>query len=180
MKKSTILALLSALLLATALNSCQSTRKNNIDPDQSDDQTLQNGDSDTLETDVFALNTVANDLLENASFPAMYTLTDDDEISLQFGVDAENFVEMYAACADQYPGIERIFLAKYAENADREGVQTALNDYLETLKAEYIDYVPAEYEKAKNVSLCTDGDYVALVIAGDSDNALKIVKQYIK
>lgn len=184
MKK--IAVLLSALILATALCACQNKQDDLSQPslpntpDQSTDSTDSSTDSDNGEADSFTLDTVADDLLENASFPAMYTLNDADEIALQFGVKTENFTEVYAATADQYPGIERIFLAKYTEDADRDGVYSALNDYLETVQAEYIDYVPSEYAKSKNVTVYADGDYVALVIAGDSAKALNIVKNYIK
>ena len=167
MKKITLLLLL--LLLSVPFSAC--TKKQPID-----DTIPEKGNNETVSV---AVSDIATDLIDNGNFPDMYTMSD-SEIERQFGFSAGQFTEVYAAAADQYPGIERIFIGKLENSDDENEIVDALNRYLETLKAEYIDYVPSEYDKAKDVSVYEKGDYVCLVIAGDSDAALKIVKNYIK
>lgn len=167
MKKITLLLLL--LLLSVPFSAC--TKKQPID-----DTIPEKGNNETVS---FAVSDIATDLIDNGNFPDMYTMSD-SEIERQFGFSAGQFTEVYAAAADQYPGIERIFIGKLENSDDKNEIVDALNRYLETLKAEYIDYVPSEYDKAKDVSVYEKGDYVCLVIAGDSDAAMKIVKNYIK
>lgn len=171
MKKITAVLFLSLLLLSV-FTACKKQAPDNKDSELPDD----------TKTKIvsFTVADIATDLIDNAEFPDMYTMSD-SEIERQFGFSAGQFTEVYAAAADQYPGIERIFLGKL-KNPEEDKTETvdALNRYLETLKAEYIDYVPSEYDKAKNVSVYEKDDYVCLVIAKDSDSALKIVKNYIK
>lgn len=171
MKKT--IPILLAFLLAASLYSCKKEDGGN--------QGNTNTDIDIIDTEetAFTVADVANDLLENASFPAMYTLSS-AEAELQFGISSDDVSELYAATADEYPGIERIFIAKLSENADKKAAKESLEAYLEALKAEYIDYLPTEYAKAKNVSVYESGDYICLVIAEDSTAALNIVKNYIK
>ena len=167
MKKISLLLLL--LLLSVPFSAC--SKKQPVDgtiPEEGQNETVS-----------FAVSDIASDLIDNGDFPDMYTMSD-SEIERQFGFSAGQFSEVYAAAADQYPGIERIFIGKLENSDDKNEIVDALNRYLETLKAEYIDYVPSEYDKAKDVSVYEKGDYVCLVIAGDSDAALKIVKNYIK
>ena len=177
MKKITV-ALLLSLLLITPLCACQ---KQVSDTDSNSDQTqvTPKGDDETEKEPSFTVKDIADDLSKNAAFPVMYVMTD-EEIERQFDFSADLFSELYASAADQYPGIERSFIGKLKDGENKQTVIDSLNQYLETLKAEYIDYVPSEYDKAKNVSVYDKDDYVCLVIAEDSAEALKIVKNYIK
>lgn len=128
-----------------------------------------------------ALQTITVDVLSDSitsqcSFPEMFVL-DADSIEGEFGVDPSLLSEFYAAVPVEYPGIERIFLAKTADISNTSVVLESLQSTFDTIKAEYIDYLPTEYEKAKDAEIISSGDFVALVISADSGYAAKIINE---
>lgn len=171
-----IAVLLLTALLTAGLCAC-SDKESSLSPDG--DSPQQENLSGNVEEETVSVKNIADDLLENGSFPAMYELNE-KEIERQFNLSPSLFSQVYAASADEYPGIECIFIGQLADEASKDEVTDALNSYLETLKAEYVDYLPAEYAKAKQVKVYSKSDFVCLVVAGDSDKALNIVKNHIK
>ncbi len=122
------------------------------------------------------VNVLSERITSECSFPEMFVL-DADSIEGEFGVDPSLLSEFYAAVPVEYPGIERIFLAKTADISNTSVVLESLQSTFDTIKAEYIDYLPTEYEKAKDAEIISSGDFVALVISADSGNAAKIISE---
>ena len=176
MKRTT--TLLAAILLILSLCSC-AKQNADVDKEKETDQNPPVNETEQEENDNISISDIADELIQSGSFPDMYVMNN-SEIERQFDLSIDTFSEVYASAADQYPGIERIFISKLNDKEDMDTVADALNQYLETLKAEYIDYVPSEYEKAKDVSVYKKGLYVCLVVSQDSEASLDIVKEYIK
>ena len=168
-RKTAIIALL--MLILTASFSCSD--KSNIKENDSENEIAEN------EKSYPAMSEISADLIENYSFPNMYTVPQ-EQIESEFGVLLSDFSDVSAAVTTEYPGIERIFLGIAKDDESLQNAKKQLNDYFDMLKAEYIDYLPAEYKKAKNAEIYTDGNFICLVVCSDYKDALKYIKTEIE
>ncbi len=132
--------------------------------------------SDNDDRQPVSVSYLAYELLDECDFPAMYELPAED-IEGTFGVSSDNFVEVYAAVADEYPLIERILVGKLNSDADKEAVINDLNENFEALKNDYAGYAPEEYAKAKNVKIYEKNGLVCFVIVSDYSEAIEVIKE---
>lgn len=169
-KTTLVLSLLAAMLLTAG---CADGNKQNT-PDGK-----PNGEDGTVSPRVYpALSSVAETLMAEYTFPEMYELPE-DQIEGEFGVSLDDFSDIYAATTVEYPGIERIFLGVAKDDASLEDAKDDLAAYFEMLKKEYVDYIPSEYKKAKNLDVYTDDDFLCLVVCDDGKEALNCVKKAV-
>lgn len=172
--KIIISAVLAAVLLAAFPVSCS---KNDKDENINEENTVGNEDNQSFPE----MSELAKKLTDDFDFPDMYVLPE-DQIEAEFGVIPSDFSDICAVTTAEYPGIERIFLGVIAEESSKHisDIEERLNNYLEMLKAEYIDYIPSEYKKSKNAEVYTDGSFVALVICDDCKKALDTLQASIE
>lgn len=168
-RKTAIIALL--MLILTASFSCSD--KSNIKENDSENEIAEN------EKSYPAMSEISADLIENYSFPNMYTVPQ-EQIESDFGINLSDFSDVSASVTTEYPGIERVFLGVAKDEESLENAKEQLNIYFDMLKAEYIDYLPAEYKKAKNVEIYTNENFICLIVCSDYKEALKYVKAEIE
>lgn len=118
--------------------------------------------------------TLGFSLIEKFSFPEMYVL-EKDEIKGEFGVSADICDEVFAAVPIEYPGIERIFIAKITNSENASSANESLSKTFDTIKAEYIDYLPDEYKKAKDVEIYNKNELLVLIISEDYDSIISFI-----
>ncbi len=153
-------------------NSAQEQSKNDVNDNvpvvDTEDSTVPAVTSANLQ-DIYETVISADD------FPPMYELYD-DELSEYFAISPELFTEFKAAVAEEYPAIERIFIGKLVDKESQNAAIAGLESAIEALEAEYIDYLPFEYEKAKNCSIEICGDYIFYIVCENYKEAVKTVK----
>ena len=159
------------MLILTASFSCSD--KSNIKENDSENEITEN------EKSYPAMSEISADLIENYSFPNMYTVPQ-EQIESDFGINLSDFSDVSASVTTEYPGIERVFLGVAKDEESLENAKEQLNIYFDMLKAEYIDYLPAEYKKAKNVEIYTNENFICLIVCSDYKEALKYVKAEIE
>lgn len=178
-KKIAALLICAALSVsATACNEQPSTDAETENENEIETETEIKSDNVDEQTEI-SVEDIAKLITAECQFPTMYVL-DADAVEGEFGIDSALLSEFYAAVPEQYPGIERIFIARVADQANVDAASEALNTVFETVKAEYIEYIPSEYEKTKGAEIITDGNFISLVICPDSKTANKIIKEAIK
>ena len=134
-------------------------------------EVIQNNDQKASE-----LKELGELIINTYAFPEMYIL-EKDEIKGEYGVSIENIDEVFAAVPMEYPGIERVFLAKISDSNLLEIAKTELNKTFDTIKAEYIDYLPDEYKKAKDVDIQYKNDILYLIISEDYDSIVSFINE---
>lgn len=178
--KKLLTIFLSALLLTSLLAACGE------DKTPADDDSLPpvegNGDlgSDESEDEVTDVTSTDNiqaiyeALIATEDFPPMYEISS-DELPEYFTVSADLFSEFKAAVAEEYPAIERIFIGKLSSPDNKSAATKALETAIASLEAEYIDYLPLEYEKAKKCNIEENGEYIFYIVCENIKEAVKTV-----
>jgi hypothetical protein len=133
--------------------------------------------SDTITT-YPAAKDLAEEILSSCSYPDMFIL-EQETIKGEYGVDSALFDDIYASSPTEYPGIERLFIGVVSDKNDVQTIVDNLSKTLDTVKAEYIEYIPQEYEKAKSTEIIIKDRMVAMVITADYDIALEIINNNI-
>lgn len=80
-------------------------------------------------------------------------------------------VSSSAAIADEYVIIK---------TSDVEAIKDALSNHLQKRTGDFTGYVPEEEAKLKKVSVCSYGDYVALLVCDNHSKAVKAFKEAVK
>lgn len=175
--------LLVVTVFATLMVSCgedkTTTTSDDITPPavNTDDIGGDETDPENDSVDVASTNNIQSiydSLIETGDFPPMYVLSS-EELPEYFTVSSELFSEYVAAVAEEYPAIERIFIGKLAASENKDEAVAGLKAAIESLEAEYIDYLPLEYEKSKKCSIEESGDYIFYIICENINDAVKIV-----
>lgn len=125
------------------------------------------------------MKTLSAEIYENCIFPEMFE-PEDADIKGEYGVDASLFDDFYAASPLEYPGIERMFFGVVSDRSNIQEIVSDLGNTLETVKAEYIEYIPTEYDKAKDSEIIVKDRFVSLIITADYDKAVEIINNNIK
>lgn len=178
------LTIAASVILFAACNNTSDTEKNNLpddpainvsDPIQNQDEVEKLVDSDSHDPES-AATVLGMSIIENFSFPEMYIL-EKDEIKGEYGVNTDNIEDIFAAVPMEYPGIERVFIAKIKDKAVSDTAKEQLATNFDTIKAEYIDYLPEEYKKAKDVEIFNKNDLLVLVISEDYDAIISYINK---
>jgi len=124
----------------------------------------------------FDINTLGNDLLENASFDDELVQVNDGIISTLYHFGECESIVAYAgsgATAEEIIIIE----GKNSENA--KNLYEKLKSYLQKKKITFEDYNPSEMYKLKDPVLAQYGNYVVYCISKDNEKAQSIINKYI-
>lgn len=160
--KMTIAALTMASLLLTGCGAEENT-----------DTTESSGTSAAAAADKTPAEKTAA-LLDAVEFPEMVEVTA-DKLLAYYGIDAADVTEMsaYRVGSGAFPDQFGVFVAADAEAADR--VKTAVEAYVESERADFTDYTPAEMYKFDDCFIKLDGNTVYYAVCADNAAAEEIL-----
>lgn len=92
----------------------------------------------------------------------------DDYMTDLYGLDLSTIDDYYGKMSMVNVKSDVILMVK-AKAGQTDAVKTALEARRDAIAASFEMYLTSEYDKAKNGRIVVKGDYVLLVIAGDSD-----------
>ena len=167
MKKTiTIAALAAALLLTGCSNGSSSSGASSSASESSSAAESQN---------VTTAAEKADAVLADVTFSGEMVAVDDETIEFRYGFSAEGLTDYaaYLCGSGAYPDEFGIFTADTAEKADE--VKTSLEKRIETQKATYQDYTPAEMYKFDDCFVKQDGNTVYYAVTADNTKAADIL-----
>ncbi|MBC8569855.1 DUF4358 domain-containing protein [Zongyangia hominis] len=75
---------------------------------------------------------------------------------------------------------EEIAVFKLGDGGDAKALKAAIDARVQQQKDGFVDYVPEEMPKLENCVILSEGNYYALVVAGDASQAEKIFEDCFK
>lgn len=122
---------------------------------------------------------IGNKILEELEFGAMIEL--DDETLLQFyELDASILEEYDANIPMMNVTTQEYSVFKVKDEKDAETVKNAIDKRAEAVQKSFEQYLPDQYENAKNYYVDVNGKYLVFVIHTDVEEAKGIFQGYFK
>ena len=122
---------------------------------------------------------IAEELISSVKFQDEMSKTGKDTAVKIYGMEAADVVragvyESTGATAEEVAAFE----AKDGAAAAR--IREKVGERVETQRAGFQDYRPAEMEKLKDPVIAAKGNYVVLCVSGDNAKAKKVIGSYLK
>ncbi len=122
---------------------------------------------------------IGDKILEDLEFGSMIEL--DDETLMQFyELDASLLEEYDANIPMMNVTTQEYSVFKVKDIKDAETVKNAIDKRAEAVQKSFEQYLPDQYENAKNYYVEANGKYLVFVIHQDSEKAKEIFQGYFK
>lgn len=188
MKKKMLTTLLAGTLLCIALTACGGT-DGSTDSVSDTGVSIENNTSDKDGADITADATDDSTQNENAepkSFEEIYgIITESVELDAPmvvtepyimnaYGIDASTLDEYVFSLSESSISAETVILIN-AGSADADDIVDKLTTWKEYREAELQDYLPEQYSLVADSEVTRQGNYIWLVISGNSKQILEII-----
>ncbi|MBQ1440665.1 MAG: DUF4358 domain-containing protein [Clostridia bacterium] len=161
-----ISVLLSVSLCVGGLVSCG---------DDSSDATKDGVSSVAVNVD---LSAVYGKIIDGASFPDMYTMSD-DYIESYYGLTSEFMEDKVFAVAEDALLADTVAIVKVPAGVDISIVENAFKTVNDQKKLELESYNPEQYARVDKAAIKSFGQYVCYIVSDDNDAVLKIIESNI-
>ncbi len=125
------------------------------------------------------VDTMVKDLEKELEFGMMMKL-DDETLKQFYNLDGSLFEEYSANFPQMNVQTNEYSVFKLKDEKDLDMVKEALVARAETVQKTFEQYLPDQYENAKNYYLDANGKYVIFVIHENVDKAKTLFKNYFK
>lgn len=122
---------------------------------------------------------LAEELKSTVAFEDQLEPVDEDLALSLYGLTDEQVdsMEVYMGTGAK---AEEIAVMEAAEGTDVSVLEEAANHRVESLRTDFVDYIPEEMPKLEDPVIVTSGDYVILCVSGDNEGAQKVIDGYVK
>ena len=118
---------------------------------------------------------IAQKLMDGITFDDELIQLEGDRMTTQYDeINADDLEEytVYVSSSGATP--EEVAVFKLKEGGDAQALEDAIDSRVQDQKDGFVDYVPEEMPKLENCAILHQGNYYALVVAGDSSGAQDI------
>jgi len=157
--KKTIMILLTAML-AVIISACA-------------------GDKDSTIEVKLSAKEMADQMLEKVEQPVLMELSA-EELKELYNIDSAKLEDYSVRVPMMNIKTNEIAIFKVKEAKDVADIQAALKKRAENFQKQFEQYLPDQYENAKNYKLITKGNYVLLVISDSADELIKVYDSFFE
>ncbi|MFJ7647811.1 DUF4358 domain-containing protein [Lysinibacillus sp. NPDC097279] len=157
--KKTIMILLTAML-AVIISACA-------------------GDKDSTIEVKLSAKEMADQMLEKVEQPVLMELSA-EELKDLYNIDSAKLEDYSVRVPMMNIKTNEIAIFKVKEAKDVSDIQAALKKRAENVQKQFEQYLPDQYENAKNYKLITKGNYVLLVISDSADELIKVYDSFFE
>ncbi len=157
--KKTIMILLTAML-AVIISACA-------------------GDKDSTIEVKLSAKEMADQMLEKVEQPVLMELSA-EELKDLYNIDSAKLEDYSVRVPMMNIKTNEIAIFKVKEEKDVADIQAALKKRAENVQKQFEQYLPDQYENAKNYKLITKGNYVLLVISDSADELIKVYDSFFE
>ncbi|QPQ36423.1 MULTISPECIES: DUF4358 domain-containing protein [unclassified Lysinibacillus] len=157
--KKTIMILLTAML-AVIISACA-------------------GDKDSTIEVKLSAKEMADQMLEKVEQPVLMELSA-EELKDLYNIDSAKLEDYSVRVPMMNIKTNEIAIFKVKEAKDVADIQAALKKRAENVQKQFEQYLPDQYENAKNYKLITKGNYVLLVISDSADELIKVYDSFFE
>lgn len=157
--KKTIMILLTAML-AVIISACA-------------------GDKDSAIEVKLSAKEMADQMLEKVEQPVLMELSA-EELKDLYNIDSAKLEDYSVRVPMMNIKTNEIAIFKVKEAKDVADIQAALKKRAENVQKQFEQYLPDQYENAKNYKLITKGNYVLLVISDSADELIKVYDSFFE
>lgn len=157
--KKTIMILLTAML-AVIISACV-------------------GDKDSTIEVKLSAKEMADQMLEKVEQPVLMELSA-EELKDLYNIDSAKLEDYSVRVPMMNIKTNEIAIFKVKEAKDVADIQAALKKRAENVQKQFEQYLPDQYENAKNYKLITKGNYVLLVISDSADELIKVYDSFFE
>ena len=124
------------------------------------------------------IDILANNLKESNIFEDELDQIDKDMVINKYSLDSQK-IKNLISYAGTGATAEEILVIEFYNDEDCEQAKDKIEESLEERNKDFANYLPKEVSKIANHNLETYGKYLILCISNDSNQANKIIKQYV-
>lgn len=124
------------------------------------------------------IDVLANKLKESYIFEDSLDQIDKDMVINKYNLDS-NKIKNLVSYVGTGATAEEILIIEFYNDEDVEQAKDKIEEVLEERKKDFANYLPKEVSKLENHNLERYGKYLILCISNDSNQANKIIKQYV-
>lgn len=158
MKKTMMLLL--TIVLAMVISACAGDKSSTIEVKQSAKE-------------------MADQMVEKVEQPAQMELSAEEFQNL-YNIDPEKLEDYSVRVPMMNVKTNEIAILKVKDAKDVAEVEAAAKQRAENVIKQFEQYLPEQYENAKNYKLITKGNYVLLVISDSADELIKVYDSFFE
>ncbi len=158
MKKTMMLLL--TIVLAMVISACAGDKSSTIEVKQSAKE-------------------MADQMVEKVEQPAQMELSA-EELQNLYNIDPEKLEDYSVRVPMMNVKTNEIAILKVKDAKDVAEVEAAAKQRAENVIKQFEQYLPEQYENAKNYKLITKGNYVLLVISDSADELIKVYDSFFE
>ncbi|MGE7091808.1 DUF4358 domain-containing protein [Lysinibacillus sp. NPDC048646] len=158
MKKTMMLLL--TIVLAMVISACAGDKSSTIEVKQSAKE-------------------MADQMVEKVEQPAQMELSA-EELQNLYNIDPEKLEDYSVRVPMMNVKTNEIAILKVKDANDVAEVEAAAKQRAENVIKQFEQYLPEQYENAKNYKLITKGNYVLLVISDSADELIKVYDSFFE
>jgi Holliday junction resolvase-like predicted endonuclease len=157
--KKTIMILLTAML-AMVISACSGDKDATIEVKQSAKE-------------------MADQMIEKVEQPVLMELST-EELKDLYNIDAAKLADYSVRIPMMNVKSNEIAIFKVKDAKDISDIEAAVKQRAENVQKLFEQYLPDQYENAKNYKLITKGNYVLLVISDSADELIKVYDSFFE
>ncbi|MGE7839502.1 DUF4358 domain-containing protein [Lysinibacillus sp. NPDC093712] len=157
--KKTIMILLTAML-AMVISACSGDKESTIEVKQSAKE-------------------MADEMLEKVEQPVLMELSA-EELKDLYNIDAAKLEDYSVRIPMMNVKSNEIAIFKVKDAKDIPDIEAAVKQRAENVQKLFEQYLPDQYENAKNYKLITKGNYVLIVISDSADELIKVYDSFFE
>lgn len=157
--KKTIMILLTAML-AMVISACAGDKESTVEVKQSAKE-------------------IADQMLEKVEQPAFMELSA-QELKDVYNIDAAKLADYSVRIPLMNVKSNELAILKVKDAKDIPAIEAAVKKRAEDAQKPFEQYLPDQYENAKNYKLVTKGNYVLFVISDRADELIKVYESFFK
>ena len=130
----------------------------------------------TVETDLTAKEMV-DQMFKEVEQPQLMELKA-EEVKTIYNIDADKLEDFEIRMPLMNVHTNEVAILKVKDAKDIADIEAALKARAEVVQKQFENYLPDQYENAKNYKLITKGNYVIMVISDKADELVKVYEGF--
>lgn len=122
---------------------------------------------------------MVDEMLKVGEQPELMAL-DAEEVDDFYGLDVDNLEEYSVRIPMMNVKTNEIAIIKVKDEKDVEEIENAVEQRAEDVQKQFENYLPDQYENAKNYKLKTKGKYVLFIISEDADTLVDVYERFFE